>query len=142
MTTYSLKDDVWTLLVHLGYLLYDGQSESVIIFNKGVSKEYINAIEDVHWNNFVHVVREPKKLHEALWREDAKSVAVGVDTVHISRPILQYNDENVLNYTIGLAFYSVKELLYSRQRTSGWNGICGCLFYSKTKPCRQTCGNY
>lgn len=109
MTTFSSKDDVLTLLVHLGYLSYDGQSESVIIPNKEVSKEYVNAIEDIHWNDVIHAVRESEELLEALWREDAKSVAAGVDTVHMSTSILQYNDENALSYTIGLAFYSAKE---------------------------------
>lgn len=109
MTTFSSKDDVLTLLVHLGYLSYDGQTESVIISNKEVGKEYVNAIEDIHWNDVIQAVRESEELLVALWREDAKSVAAGVDAVHMSTSILQYNDENALSYTIGLAFYSAKE---------------------------------
>lgn len=109
MTTFSSKDDVLTLLVHLGYLAYDSRTESVSIPNKEISKEYVNAIEDIQWNEVIHAVRKSEELLEALWREDARTVASGVDAVHMSTSILQYNDENALSYTIGLAFYSAKE---------------------------------
>ena len=44
MTTFATKDDVLTLLVHLGYLTYDSENETVTIPNKEVSREYVNAI--------------------------------------------------------------------------------------------------
>ena len=43
MTTFATKDDVLTLLVHLGYLTYNSTAETVSIPNKEVSQEYINA---------------------------------------------------------------------------------------------------
>ena len=50
MTNFSTKDDVLTLLVHLGYLTYDSQNETVTIPNKEVSQEYINARKDYRGN--------------------------------------------------------------------------------------------
>ena len=44
MTTFATRDDILTLLVHLGYLTYDVEKESVRIPNKEVAQEYINAI--------------------------------------------------------------------------------------------------
>ena len=44
MTTFATKDDVLTLLVHLGYLTYNSTNGTVEIPNKEVSKEYVNAI--------------------------------------------------------------------------------------------------
>lgn len=46
MTSPNSKDDVLTLLIHLGYLTYDGIEGTVRIPNKEVAKEYLNAIED------------------------------------------------------------------------------------------------
>lgn len=46
MTSLNSKDDVLTLLIHLGYLTYDGIEGTVRIPNKEVAKEYLNAIED------------------------------------------------------------------------------------------------
>ena len=46
MTSPNSKDNVLTLLIHLGYLTYDGIEGTVRIPNKEVAKEYLNAIED------------------------------------------------------------------------------------------------
>jgi hypothetical protein len=40
---------------------------------------------------------------------DETAVADGIDSAHESVSILQYNDENALSYTIGLAFYAAIE---------------------------------
>jgi len=43
-TSFAGKDDVLTLLVHLGYLSFDSERRTVSIPNKEVSLEYCNAI--------------------------------------------------------------------------------------------------
>ena len=50
LTTFATKDDVLTLLVHLGYLTYDSIKETVNIPNKEVSQEYVNAISTMSWH--------------------------------------------------------------------------------------------
>lgn len=50
MTTFASKDDVLTLLVHLGYLTYNSIDESVTISNKEVSQEYVNALSTMNWH--------------------------------------------------------------------------------------------
>ena len=49
MTTLAMKDDVLTLLVHLGYLTYNSTEGTVCIPNKEVSQEYVNAISTMNW---------------------------------------------------------------------------------------------
>ena len=56
MTTFETKDDVMTLLVHLGYLTYDSVSETVRNPNKEVSQEYVNAISTLGWNEVIQSV--------------------------------------------------------------------------------------
>ena len=75
MTTFSCKDDVLTLLVHLGYLTYDSSSETVTIPNKEVSQEYVNAISTMNWKGVMDSVDASRKLLEALWAMDADAVA-------------------------------------------------------------------
>lgn len=53
MTTFATKDDILTLLVHLGYLTYNSQTHSVRIPNKEVSQEYINAISTMNWQEVI-----------------------------------------------------------------------------------------
>lgn len=109
MTTFSSKDDVLTLLVHLGYLNYDSENEMVCIPNKEVSKEYMNAISTMDWHEVTDAVQESKELLEALWNQDEEKVAKGIDKAHREISILQYNDENSLSCTITLAFYFARE---------------------------------
>ncbi len=44
MTTIKSKDDVLTLLVHLGYLAYDIDSRSVYIPNEEVRQEFVRTV--------------------------------------------------------------------------------------------------
>ena len=49
MTTFSTKDDVLTLLVHLGYLSYDNKRKEVFIPNEEIRAEFVSAIEGSGW---------------------------------------------------------------------------------------------
>ena len=109
MTTFATKDDVLTLLVHLGYLTYNVINETVRIPNKEVSQEYVNAIRTMNWHGVTESLESSRKLLEALWRMDADAVAAGIEKVHEEISILQYNDENSLSCTIQLAFYFAQE---------------------------------
>lgn len=109
MTTFAGKDDVLTLLVHLGYLSYRWADKTVGIPNKEVSQEYINAISTMDWGEVMRSVTASKKLLESLWDMDAEAVAEGIDRAHEEISILNYNDENSLSCTIGLAFYFARE---------------------------------
>lgn len=109
MTTFATKDDVLTLLVHLGYLTYDSENETVTIPNKEVSQEYVNAISTMNWHGVIESVQASRRLLEALWTGDADAVAEGIDRAHEEISILQYNDENSLSCTINLAFYYARE---------------------------------
>lgn len=51
MTTFQGKDDVLTLLVHLGYLSYRWTDKTVAIPNREVSQEYVNAISTMDWHS-------------------------------------------------------------------------------------------
>lgn len=47
MTSISSKDDVMTLLIHLGYLAYDSVKQEVSIPNQEIADEFKNVIEDI-----------------------------------------------------------------------------------------------
>lgn len=49
MTTFKSKDDVLTLLIHLGYLGYNDKDKTCYIPNKEVRSSFINSIEDSYW---------------------------------------------------------------------------------------------
>ena len=93
MTNFQGKDDVLTLLIHLGYLSYHWPDKTVTIPNKEVSQEYINAISTMKWSEVTASVEASKILLEALWNLDEKAVAEGIDKAHREISILQYNNK-------------------------------------------------
>ena len=60
MTTFATRDDILTLIVHLGYLTYDVEKESVRIPNKEVAQEYINAISTMDWKEVISQIKDKK----------------------------------------------------------------------------------
>lgn len=64
MTTFATKDDVLTLLVHLGYLTYDSVNETVRIPNKEVSQEYYMIVREMPTGKgFADICMIPRKEH-------------------------------------------------------------------------------
>ena len=127
MTSFATKDDVLTLLVHLGYLTYDSENETVTIPNKEVSQEYVNAISTMNWHGVMQSVQASRRLLEALWAGDAHAVAEGIDRAHEEISILQYNNENALSCTINLAFYFAREyytLIRELPTGKGFADVC------------------
>ena len=109
MTTFATRDDILTLLVHLGYLTYDSELETVSVPDREVAQEYVNAITTMDWHEVIESIQESRKLLEALWNLDGDAVARGIDKAHKEISILQYNDENSLSCTVHLAFYFARE---------------------------------
>lgn len=110
MTTFTCKDDVLALLIHLGYLTYNPETRCVSIPNKEVSEVYVTSIKRMEgWGEVMRSVEASRKLLRSLWDMDADAVAKGIDRAHEEISILQYNDENSLSCTINLAFYFAKE---------------------------------
>ena len=109
MTTFATRDDVLTLLVHLGYLTYDSDAEKVSIPNREVAQEYVNAVSTMDWHEVARSIEASRKLLEALWKMDEAAVAKGVEQAHKEISVLQYNNENALSCTINLAFYFARE---------------------------------
>jgi len=67
MTTFHTKDDILTLLVHLGYLAYDGETQEVFIPNEEVRKEFVSAITVSGWQEVVNSIEASK--HFAGWNQ-------------------------------------------------------------------------
>lgn len=48
LTTFRGRDDVLTLLIHLGYLAYNSESGTVRIPNEEIKLEFQKSIREVH----------------------------------------------------------------------------------------------
>ncbi len=64
MTTFKTKDDVLTLLVHLGYLTFDRKKNEVFIPNQEITQEFMNAVEEPGWNGLAAALSRSEELLE------------------------------------------------------------------------------
>lgn len=109
MTTFRSKDDILTLLIHLGYLTYDKKTGEVLIPNKEIEEEFVRAIKAGGWEELLQVLSQSEALLNATLALDEDAVAAGIEKIHEEMTsILQYNSENALTCTILLAYYSAK----------------------------------
>ena len=110
MTTFASKDDVLTLLVHLGYLAYDNNQKEVFIPNEEIRAEFVSAIEGSGWQEVIRSISASRELLEKTRRMDEEAVAEGLDAVHMdTTSILNYHNENSLSCVISLAYYSARD---------------------------------
>jgi hypothetical protein len=106
MSIIRSKDDVFTVLIHLGYLSYDWRKSECYIPNKEVAGEMVNAVEANNWAPVVKALEASERLLQATLRGDEEAVARGVDAAHDENTsILSYNDENSLACVLSIAYY-------------------------------------
>lgn len=110
MRTFKTKDDVLTLLIHLGYLGYDSVTKEAFIPNREIIEEFENAMSVGGWSEVMRVLKASNQLLEDTLNGNETAVAEGLDNAHMeAASILAYNKENSLACAIGLAYYSARK---------------------------------
>ncbi len=129
MTTLRSADDIFTLLVHLGYLTYDFYTKQVWIPNSEVAQEFINSIEDGGWEEVVKAIKSSDELLKATLNCDEEKVAEMIDKAHSDNTsILKYNDENSLSCVISLAYYSARKTYTIERELPAGKGYADLVF--------------
>lgn len=109
MTTFRVKDDVLTLLVHLGYLTYDEQTDKVFIPNQEIAQEFLRSVKVGGWGSLMEALNRSEELLKSTWAMDADAVAEGVaDARKDMASILQYNDENSMACALYAAYFATR----------------------------------
>ena len=105
MTSFNGKDDVLTLLIHLGYLGYDFERSEVFVPNREVIDEFRASTRAGEWSYLTRMLDDSGKLLEATWRLDADEVAHRLEMIHDRVANGTYNSEAALSYAVQLAYY-------------------------------------
>ena len=106
MSEIETKDDVLTVLIHLGYLSYNWREDECYIPNREVAGEMVNAVRANNWKQVTDAILRSKELLQATLDGDEEAVARGVDATHDEHTsILSYNNENSLACVLSLAYY-------------------------------------
>lgn len=107
MTSIKSRDDVLTLLVHLGYLAYDSGSKSVWIPNEEVRGEFVRAVKSSKYADVAKLILESEALLRDTLSMNEDAVAKGIEKIHrkTTAPIY-YNNEQALRSVIRFAYIS------------------------------------
>ena len=107
MTDFHGKDDVFTYLIHLGYLAYDRKEELCYIPNEEIRKQWVISVQyEQDYAPIIKLVNDSKALLEATINKDEAAVAAALIEAHtrVTNP-LTYNNEASFQSAIGLAFF-------------------------------------
>ena len=107
MTSFHSKDDVFTYLIHLGYLAYDSREKVCWIPNNEIRSEWIISIRnEPQYKTVIDMVNESRTLLEQTIALNETAVAQALDKAHIiaTNP-KTYNNEGALQSAICLAYF-------------------------------------
>ena len=105
LESFGSKDDVLTLMIHLGYLTYDDKSMEVWIPNEEVMSEYHSLVKRPSNNNLAQLISASEKLLNDTLSGNEDGVARAIEKVRETNYAPQYyNNEQALRYAIKFAY--------------------------------------
>lgn len=107
MNDFHSKDDVFTYLIHLGYLAYDRSLKQCYIPNIEARSQWILSIKtSPDYTKIMELVNDSKNLLQRTLDGDSEYVAQSLSMAHqrATNP-LTYNNEASFQSAIGLAYF-------------------------------------
>lgn len=143
MQQFNVKDDVLTLLIHLGYLANNSEKKEAFIPNKEIIEEFENVMSIGGWPEVMRVLKASEKLLEDTLSGNEINVAKGLDRAHTeAASILTYNDENSLGCAIGLAYYSARKDYKMMRELPARRGFADIVFLPLGQTILMVTSNY
>lgn len=129
MINIRLKDDVLTLLVHLGYLAFDSGEKKVFIPNEEIRQEFLLAVTAGKHREIAKMIQNSDFLLERTLHMDGEAVAAAIEKIHsMAASPMFYNNEQALRSVIRFAYISsLDEFLRIEELPSG-HGFADVVF--------------
>ena len=129
MYSMKTKDDILTLLIHLGYLGYLFDTKEAYIPNKEVFDEYVTAMTvEGKWKKTIEAVQQSKELLELTVKGKADEVAERIEAIHRENcDPKHYNNEQALRYTVLISYFYAREKYTIIQEMPSGNGFADIL---------------
>ena len=110
MVTFHSKDDVLTLLIHLGYLAIKGSTNLGVIVhipNEEIKLEFKTCVKNNNrYAGVYDLIKNTDVLLNEIWSLNSEAVAKIFDEVHQDHTsILTYNNENSLANVIAISLF-------------------------------------
>ena len=117
MVSFRDKDDVLTLLIHLGYLGFNQKRNQAFIPNEEIRFEFAMATKLNKWSELISFQKESRALLNAVLDDDTEKVAEMLEKIHNQyTSVIEYNDENSLSSVLTIAFLSTLDYYFKPVR--------------------------
>lgn len=141
--TFTCKDDVLTLLAHLGYLTYEEEPDSydddttvglVRIPNEEVRSEFDKILRKSKHASLVELVRKTDQLLKDTLEGNSDVVAKAIADVHDSEYApTYYSNEQSLRYVVKMAYISCVDQYAKVEELPSGHGIADIVFLPKRR---------
>ena len=113
MVNFVDKDDVLTLLVHLGYLAYNQNMQYAYIPNEEIRQELLFAVRRKKWSELNLFLQDSEELLDATLDMDEEATAEKIEKIHTEYvSAIQYNNENSLSCVLSIAYLSAMQYYF------------------------------
>ena len=117
MVSFRDKDDVLTLLIHLGYLGYNQKRRQAFIPNEEIRFEFAMATKLNRWSELISFQKESRALLEAVLDDDTEAVSEMLEKIHNQyTSVIEYHDENSLSSVLTIAFLGTLDYYFKPVR--------------------------
>lgn len=132
LVEFRNRDDVLTLLIHLGYLAYEKETKTVHIPNEEIRLEFAKSIRGVKRQETILRVKESDQLIVDTVQGNAAAVAAQIEKIHREEAApLFYNNEQALRGVIKLAYFSYKDYYLKFEELPSGDGYVDIVYYPK-----------
>lgn len=131
LVTFKNRDDVLTLLIHLGYLAYNEKTKKVHIPNEEIRMEFAKTIRRVKRDDTIRRVRESDQLIYNTVRMNEEAVASQIEKIHGEEAPLYYNNEQALRSVIKRAYFSYEDEFVMFEELPSGSGYADIVYLPK-----------
>ncbi len=135
--TFKDKDDVLTLLIHLGYFTYTEEEQgtgTVRIPNKEVRIEFNKILRKGKHHELLRLIRESDLLLEKTIQKDADAVAKAICAIHDANYApLFYNNEQALRATVKYAYITCIDQYQRIEELPSGHGCADIVYLPKRR---------
>ena len=141
--TFTCKDDVLTLLTHLGYLTYEEEPDSyddnsvvglVKIPNEEVRSEFEKILRKAKHKSLIELVQKSDQLLIDTLSGNSDAVAKAIADVHDSEYApTYYSNEQSLRYVVKMAYISCVDQYAKVEELPTGHGIADVVFLPKRR---------
>nr|WP_305142289.1 AAA family ATPase [uncultured Acetatifactor sp.] len=133
--SFKSRDDVLTLLIHLGYLSWNEEEGTARIPNEEVRIEFQKILKGTNVKRkWMELLGRSKKLLEDTIAGDAQAVAEAIEEIRDSQYApTYYNDEQALRYVIKFAYIAAIEQYLKVEELPSGKGIADVVYLPKRR---------